>query len=1164
MHLYEFDNVSARSVECQPFFVKGLQLKLQNADFLLEAMLKSMPIDPSDVDMLSDLASKQECLLLTWCCDRASANLSSLKWLFHQLASPSVDSSIMACAELCAAHGVALVKSRAVMGKSLVQVASSFTWLTKNWRLMESMRDSVVKFINENLVVKRERRPESHKAGSVRVVRAIFGELLDSLLAKLGKRGERCKTRLSQDLDDLCNVFSMMPGCGVKDLCHYCWVEPGSVEFDHGLPEGVACCRDRQESVEKMAVPFLNIIVNTSWSNTAASRWTYVVATFRRLCLGYACNGLIASALKDVQTFWNCADGIEATLLRLIAADAGDFHSKSKLRLLRVARGFCHVDSGWKAAIVLVSLLIVDKILFAILGNGGAGSRATLYDLVSVDKSLLARASADLLAKLHSWGQQGSLGWELLEIMGGDFKDEATRMWARAQLLHLIAGIIDVFELRYSRPPYTLLKFIDPDVPDSEKAKAFQSAQALHPHCRPLFVQRLLQQCPNIHSMRGRGVHIMRAFNEGSVIAVDFSERSHAQMRQDMRSSGRAKSASASASRVYCQQVRAELVSRGSLDPSGPSAGPGCVQEQGNNGDVTIQQQPPAHGGNHYLDFLNFSMSTYKDTFAKDAQMTDGERTRVRTRSREAWDAMSHQERERWLVMYRARAMQARLGEHGPPAVDPLVDKKEQKPLWFLPHGTGSPSVPIGDVCSSYSSFGKDACHQIFDNPKLRVIGPVPARASTMLPRADGSDLVFGCCNSRKNICRHILNPNVQREMDVILSLLNKCVDDLGCEVARQASCLLWMRGIAVDPAEGPPVDLVVLLSDPWYSPKMQYWSRCALAACSGEVCFSMPEFPCLIQIAIKLNRLTDRFKQAFMTTSDELAYEAALMVGRRWEIRPLRYTVKDTESLLDMRVLGADEALHRSPPRTRKVPAAAFDEAVFLGDPFVVGTAQGIHGDDDPLPLDDEGLEDGNEAMEEMVAGVLEEDVAADILDCDAGVAEDDAWPDEMGGGGSALYQDDPGLFDGADLQDDSFGVEAEEQEAVDALQGGDVQSAISQAVISSLGYVSVEVPPWNTLPSVGRVTSWPAATMLQNRSCSMKCYMHPGCGSPAKKRYAVEDRQLLEWLFSMQPIPHATQDEKRAAVLEHKAKWATALQCTVPAQSGGSGASSSGHALA
>jgi hypothetical protein len=656
----------------------------------------------------------------------------------------------------------------------------------------------------------------------------------------------------------------------------------------------------------------------------------------------------------------------------------------------------------------------------------------------------------------------------------------------------------------------------------------------------------------------------MRAFNEGSVIAVDFSERSHAQMRQDMRSSGRAKSASASASRVYCQQVRAELVSRGALDPSSAtSAGLGCMQEEGNQGGVMAQQQPPAPGGNPYFDFLNFSMSTYKATFAKDAVMTDGDMAKVRTRAREAWDAMTQQQRDLWLVIYRARVMQARLGEHGPLAVVPVVDKKEEKPLWFLPHGPGSPSVPIKDVCSSYSNFGKDAYRQIFDNPKLRVIGPVPARASTLPPRADGSDLVFGCCSSRKNICRHILSPNVQRQMDIILSLLNKCVDDLGCEVARQASCLLWMRGTELDPTEGPPVDLVVLLSDPWYSPKMQYWSRCALAACSGEVCFSMPEFPCLIQIATKPHRLTDRFEQVFMTTSDELAYEAS-MTGRSWEIRPLRYTVKDTESLLDMRVLGADEALQRCPPRARIVKAAAFDEAVFLGDPFVVGTARGTIGDDDALPLDDEAFPDGNEAMEEMAAGVLEEDVAADILDCDAGVAEDDAWPDDMGGGGggSVEYRDDPGLFDEADLQDDSFAAEAEEEVAVDAPQGGDVQVAIAQAVISPLGYVSVAVPPWNTLPSVGRVTTWPAATMLQNRSCSVKCYMHPGCGSPAKRRQAVKDQQLLNWLFSMQPMPLGTVAEKRAACVEHKSKWAAAISHPVPALSAGSGASSSGHA--
>ena len=291
------------------------------------------------------------------------------------------------------------------MGKSAVQTVSSFACLTNNWRVMDALRDSIICLVGKFLKAKREPRPHDQKVRNERLIHVLFGDVLQALrLAGEQKRGGHKKSRLEHDIDQISAAFSLLPGCGLDDMVHCCWVEPGSVDFENGATEGSACCQSREEAVDKVAMPFLNVVVHSSWSTTAASRWTYVVETFRRICLGFSCNALLPTALKEVQVQWNAADGLEATLLRIIAAYVGDFHSKSRLRLLRVVRGFAQPDSGWKACILLTTLLVVDKVLFGILGNGTTGSRAKVYDLISFDKSLDAQASEDLLRLLQSWG----------------------------------------------------------------------------------------------------------------------------------------------------------------------------------------------------------------------------------------------------------------------------------------------------------------------------------------------------------------------------------------------------------------------------------------------------------------------------------------------------------------------------------------------------------------------------------------------------------------------------------------------------------------------------------------------------------------------------------------------------------------------------------------
>lgn len=1147
---YEYDSSAFRTVSSEPYFVKARQLELQTADYLLHAMLSSMPIDISNLVVLNTIAANQEALVLAFACDRASANKSSLRWMFNIFESPSLDRSVLAVAEPCAAHGVALSKARAVEGKALVATASSFTCLSKNWRFMDALRDSIIDLVSKHLTIKREARPRDHVEATRRLIQVLFGDLLVAMSENKCRKGP---SQFEQDLGELCQRMSLLPGCGLEQLCHYCWVEVGSSEFKDGLAEGSACCRDRDEAISKVAVPLINLVINSSWTNAAASRWTYVSSTFRRLCLGFACHGLLQQALRDTQVYWNCAGSMEATLQRAIAADSGDFHSRSRLRLLRVVQGFCQEGCCIRVGIVLATLLVVDKILFRILGNGEKGSRATVADMVSIDKSPIARASQDLLSMLASWGP-GSRAWEIVEVLGCDFGDESMRKFARSQIMHLCAGLVDVFELRYSLPPYTLLQtFTSPQVTFEQKSCAFEGARQMHPHCRSLFLKRLLELCPTMDAMLSKGAHILRAWAAGATISVDFSERSHAQMRCDMRSSGRAKSASASAGRVFCQQVRADIVGRKLPDPSMGGRG-GLNFKELDSDEGRAEPKEKAQGGNPYFDYLNFSVQNYKETMFANKKMTEDDMKKVRARVRAKWEVMSVEERESWLALYRARRMHDAVVAVLEASGGSLAEPQAKLPLWFLPSGEGELALPLGDLAASSKAFSEEDRRKIFDDPGLRVMGPVPRRASSMPKVVDGRDVVFGCGHSRQNICRHTLGPEVQVAMDQLCSRLNAFVGGLGVDVAKQGHTLLWLRAL---PTEAPvaqlAIDMVLLLADSWYSPTMQYWGRCALAVEPEQLLFSMPDFPCLVVVARKQNRATTMFEEVDIATSDEIAHEAALM-RRSWELRQLEYSMQATANLLEMRIIGAREVLEVGRTRRKKtVRADTFDSALFLSDdPIAVGTLQGAPSCS-PAGLPGEGPEVDVGALAAVGDGEPS-DMIADVLDCDAGVAEEAAFEDEVLAEVSP-YRDDPSLFQ-EDFANADFEDEASEEQAVDVAEGVlDPQAGARSCMVSGLGYVSTPLQPWCQKPNVGRITTWPANQPLSWRSVSMTCYMHSSCKTPARRRGHVTDAQLLTWLFSMAPLPPGTPtDVSRAKVAEHKALFAA-----IEAESSG-GASGSG----
>lgn len=91
--------------------------------------------------------------------------------------------------------------------------------------------------------------------------------------------------------------------------------------------------------------------------------------TMRKVAMSIAAGGILTEALRNMMVWWSLDDGIEASLAKLIAADANDFSSRNRLRLLKVCRTFCSPEVPSQIAGLIVSLSAADRVLYDILGH---------------------------------------------------------------------------------------------------------------------------------------------------------------------------------------------------------------------------------------------------------------------------------------------------------------------------------------------------------------------------------------------------------------------------------------------------------------------------------------------------------------------------------------------------------------------------------------------------------------------------------------------------------------------------------------------------------------------------------------------------------------------------------------------------------------------------
>jgi hypothetical protein len=156
------------------------------------------------------------------------------------------------------------------------------------------------------------------------------------------------------------------------------------------------------------------------------------------------------------------------------AADNGAVPARNQLRLLRVVPHMAKDLFSVYAALSFTASSTVDAVMFAVLG-GPQHTRANMQTMVEPISSPISQGRAKLLALLSVFGKASAPNeftdrWSLLGFCGGNVaKNVEMRMEARKVVLQLSAGVLDVMEMRWCKPPYTLAVLSCPEAPVASK-----------------------------------------------------------------------------------------------------------------------------------------------------------------------------------------------------------------------------------------------------------------------------------------------------------------------------------------------------------------------------------------------------------------------------------------------------------------------------------------------------------------------------------------------------------------------------------------------------------------------------------------------------------------------------------------------------------------------
>lgn len=1133
--------------EAEPWRVRPVRLESTGTNFLIEALLMSMPIDLRKLGDVESATLNNECVVFTCTMDRASNNLLLCRWVCGWIESELRQRNLVFHPELCNLHGTALVKNRATSLKEVASALYSYTRWLRASRNHALLVDAIRSRISSLVEVKDEQRPAGAREESLNAVMLIYGDFAASHFWRRDKRsGKLVKSQLLVSLEALCDVVDLQATSTTISVWNR--VSAGSHEaVDLRMPIGQVICDGRQDMIERVATVVLTVLTGRAWVDASLARWTNVTTTIRRFLIGALVARVLPEALVDIKIGLSLSDDLEDSLLKLVRADAKDYASKNKLKLLRFSRVMAKPSIPWRLGVMVLVGAPVETLQYELLGDGSA--KTSLTALVHPKTSPIIMCQNKLWSMAKRFDLSESSPWLLLPKVGADLCMLEVKLYARKHILQLAAGVTQYFDMRMSEGVYRLSWTMFDDIPKEWTLDMLNKLFATPKGCRSFAVSQLVQMFPSIPMMMAKAPPIVRLLLETTATSIDFSERSHNQLRQDLHSAGPAASLASASERILCRQFAAEHVLRGGRDPALEPLPILCAEA---TGDPKSSGNRKGTGGSGFQYFHNLRLGAFKAMHSPNTPLSADEVRHCEEKIKQEWAAIlgDPAEHNLWVNANRnaLRGGLAPIQSGTGGACSAILDQGSSsfRGLW-------SNSGDVGHIVSpdSFAEFRAQRRQQrcvgqpgASQKSRAVVVGaPVPDRASQLLPFT-GS--LHGCKCNVKNVCReHGVGRAEARQLEALCHRLNKWVDGLPPATRTECSALLLCEGMPTPDGE-PEVACLALLVHALMKPKAQLFVRVGVRAGHEAVAMFPPvQFPFTACIMDRVSRLSfegcvadESLRSLRVETSDELAQSLA-RAQPHWSFYQVEHDVGAGDTLLDISVTGRG-SLVVLPPRSRVVPrkveTVIFPEEFEMGNPtdfaarssasaFVAveqpySADMALGEDDDALITDSDDDAPPAEFAEDVLEGMAEQThiEAPDYLEAiDAADAE--AAPEEVEVVVEALVE------------------AAGHEEAETAERGPPIEEVIASARIGIAGHITTDLMPWAAKGDVGRITVWPSGPQSDpaKQNVAARCYMHSGC-SFSRKRARIPDERILRWLFAVKPLATtATPAEKNEAKLEH-----------------------------
>ena len=348
--------------------------------------------------------------------------------------------------------------------------------------------------------------------------------------------------------------------------------------------------------------------------------------------------------------------------------------------------------------------------------------------------------------------------------MGGCFKSVNLRAYARKTIVQLQLGIFDYLDRILARPPYSLVHTCVADATPCVVRACVDDFFQERRECLPFLARLWRGLYPGRAALVEHGAHEIRLFLERACISIDPSERSHGAMRQDLRSSGRARSHTVSANRILTREALDAHRARGGsgridyatiMDagseaikdasaleseeglPALPAAASALVR--------VCDKKASRQLGSAYLQHSNVVEASHKALRGRNRKLTPDDQRQISERAKATWDEMGPELRASFQRLARAPK---------PPKETPSAQLNEDpsfKGLWGLSKNRKLP-IPAGLLADVGGSRPlPDAL--TWRNRALKIaVADVPARTKDCEGLLSWTD-IHGCHVQKENIC---------------------------------------------------------------------------------------------------------------------------------------------------------------------------------------------------------------------------------------------------------------------------------------------------------------------------------------------------------------------------------------------------------------------------